>query len=368
MTNIHQEILEKGAELHQNGQFQLAEKMYSAVIDLDQDHADANHNMGLLKMNMGRDLDALPFFQTAITADNSVAQFWHSYVQVLINLNRLEDAKRIIELSKDNGIECNRIDQLEQNLKQLEEKLSFNSSSFENNANRLVESIGSASSSVSKIIESQEPSHDQLNDLIVSLNKGLSKQVVDQVDEMLERLPKSFSLFNIRGVANAKVGRHSVAIIDYKQAVQIKPDFAEAYNNLGVALKFVGENLEAINNFEYAVSINSDYADALNNLGVAYNENGDVKKAIEMFQRAIVAKPNFAAAEKNLSSASIFREQDSCTNSVRSQDYKDKLPGSGFAFQVGSSDGIGLSVTNGINDVSEIILDLGTEEDRVLDA
>ena len=50
MTNIHQAILEKGAELHQNGQFQLAEQMYSAVIDLDQDHADANHNMGLLKI------------------------------------------------------------------------------------------------------------------------------------------------------------------------------------------------------------------------------------------------------------------------------------------------------------------------------
>ena len=54
MEAVIQEALSKGVEMHVAGEFDLASQLYGSVIKLDPDHADANHNMGLLKVDTGR--------------------------------------------------------------------------------------------------------------------------------------------------------------------------------------------------------------------------------------------------------------------------------------------------------------------------
>ena len=90
--------------MHIAGEFDLALKLYESVLQLEPNHADANHNIGLLKLDAGYHLDALPYLQTALQADTSIAQFWFSYIEALINLERPDEAVRIINLAKDNGI------------------------------------------------------------------------------------------------------------------------------------------------------------------------------------------------------------------------------------------------------------------------
>ena len=86
MEEIIQEALIKGVDLHLAGEFDGAGQLYESVIKLQPDHADANHNMGLLKLDMGNDLEALPYLQTALQGDTSIAQFWISYIEALIKL------------------------------------------------------------------------------------------------------------------------------------------------------------------------------------------------------------------------------------------------------------------------------------------
>ena len=105
MEEIIQEALSKGVEMHVAGEFDLASQLYESVIKLQPNHADANHNMGLLKLDMGNDLEALPYLQTALQLDTSIAQFWLSYMKVLINLERLDEASRILDLAKESGFE-----------------------------------------------------------------------------------------------------------------------------------------------------------------------------------------------------------------------------------------------------------------------
>ena len=85
MEEIIQEALNKGVEMHIAGEFDLASQLYSSVIKLQPNHADANHNMGLLKLDMGQDLEALPYLQTALQSDTSIAHFWLNYTKALIN-------------------------------------------------------------------------------------------------------------------------------------------------------------------------------------------------------------------------------------------------------------------------------------------
>ena len=125
MEEIVTEALSKGVELHVAGEFDLAGQLYESVIKLQPNHADANHNMGLLKLDMGNDLEALPYLQTALQLDTSIAQFWLSYIKALINLGRLDEAGRILDLAKESGIESEEFVQLTQQINTATENTVF---------------------------------------------------------------------------------------------------------------------------------------------------------------------------------------------------------------------------------------------------
>jgi tetratricopeptide (TPR) repeat protein len=110
------------------------------------------------------------------------------------------------------------------------------------------------------------------------------------------------------GNALADQGKLSDAIEQYKQALQIKPDYAEPYNYLGVAhwniaLAGQGKLDVAVENFERALQIKPDYAEAHNNLGLALAGQGKLDKAVEHYERALQIKPVYADAHNNLALA-----------------------------------------------------------------
>ena len=61
------------------------------------------------------------------------------------------------------------------------------------------------------------------------------------------------------------------AFKSYEKAIELSPNFAEAYNNLGNLLVMnVNLQNQAVKCFKKAVEINPDFAIAHNNLGNAY--------------------------------------------------------------------------------------------------
>ena len=116
MEEIIQEALSKGVEMHVAGELDLASELYASVIKLQPNHADANHNMGLLKVDKGQDLEALPYLQTALQADPSIAQFWLSYIRALIKLDKVDEAGRILSLAQESGVKSEEFPELHQQL------------------------------------------------------------------------------------------------------------------------------------------------------------------------------------------------------------------------------------------------------------
>ena len=90
------------------------------------------------------------------------------------------------------------------------------------------------------------------------------------------------------------------AIESYRKAIDVKPDFAEAYLNLGIVLKEVGELDEAILCYRKAIEFNGDVAAAYFHLGIFRMEEGKVDLAIVSYHKAIEVKPDFADAHLNL--------------------------------------------------------------------
>ena len=79
-----EEALQKAVAAHKAGQTQEADRLYTAILQAQPAHPDANHNMGVLTVGLGKVKEALPFFKTALKADPSIGQFWLSYIDALI--------------------------------------------------------------------------------------------------------------------------------------------------------------------------------------------------------------------------------------------------------------------------------------------
>ena len=106
------QALQKGIEAHKAGEVQEADRYYRTIIRAQPKHPDANHNMGVLAVGVGKVEHALPFFKTALEANPKIEQFWLSYIDALIKIDRMADAKSVFDRAKKAGIKGDGLDQI----------------------------------------------------------------------------------------------------------------------------------------------------------------------------------------------------------------------------------------------------------------
>jgi tetratricopeptide (TPR) repeat protein len=110
---------------------------------------------------------------------------------------------------------------------------------------------------------------------------------------------------NNLGTVLHQEGRLDEAIIQCQDALQIKPDYAEARGNLGNALLKKGRVDEAITQYQMALQIKPGYAEVLFNLGNALVKKGKVDEAIVQYLMALQMKPDDAKTHNNLADALV---------------------------------------------------------------
>ncbi len=76
----------------------------------------------------------------------------------------------------------------------------------------------------------------------------------------------------------------TLALADYKAAVQANPDDPQAWYNLGAYHRVQGDAYKAAEALERAVSLRPDFPDARYMLGLAYADQGQVDKAVKLFE------------------------------------------------------------------------------------
>ena len=112
---LHQ-ALQKGIEAHKAGKVQEADQLYTAILKANPKHPDANHNMGVLAVGVGKVEQALPFFKAALEVNQTIAQFWLSYIDALIKLDQKADAKAVFDQAKSYGAKGEGFEQVERRL------------------------------------------------------------------------------------------------------------------------------------------------------------------------------------------------------------------------------------------------------------
>ena len=69
------QALQQAVAAHTEGKLQDAERLYRAILQAQPNHPDANHNLGVLAVAVGKLSEALPFFKQALDAARSNAEY-----------------------------------------------------------------------------------------------------------------------------------------------------------------------------------------------------------------------------------------------------------------------------------------------------
>ena len=110
------QALEQGVAAHKEGKLQEAEKLYRAILNVQSKHPDANHNLGVLAVGVGKIDVAIPHFKVALEANPKQGQYWVSYIDALIKLGQTDNAAQILKKGRVIGLTGTKVDQLETQL------------------------------------------------------------------------------------------------------------------------------------------------------------------------------------------------------------------------------------------------------------
>ncbi len=286
---IHQ-ALKHGVEAHKAGQLHEAKRLYNAILKLQPKHPDANHNLGVLAVGIGKIELALPFFKIALKTKSKNAKFWYSYIDALIKLERLIDARALLDQAKGKCADGLSFEKLEQRLN----KVSKASTSKPTSAGAYY-NMGIALVKQSKLEEAifayKKAISIQPDYADAYYNMGNAFEVQSKLEEAIVAYKKVISInpdhvyaYNNMGNVLNNQGKLDASITSYKQALSLKPVYAEAYNNMGLAFKGLGKLDEAVACYEEAFSIKPDYPEAYHNCSFCYNLNGNLKKGLELYE------------------------------------------------------------------------------------
>ena len=119
METVMEETLSKGLEAHKAGQFVEAATHYNSVLKNAPKQPDANHNLGVLSVNTGKVLEAIPMLKIALEENPNEAQYWVSYIDALIQLEAIHDAQNMLDQAKKRGAQGTPFEDLQQRIKKL---------------------------------------------------------------------------------------------------------------------------------------------------------------------------------------------------------------------------------------------------------
>jgi predicted O-linked N-acetylglucosamine transferase (SPINDLY family) len=296
-------------------------------------HPDANHNLGVLAVSVGKIDQALPLFLRAIEANARSEQFWLSYVDALVKSNQANEAFKISEEARRAGVSKEKLERLtgrsEKMLPSDQRKLSeisgraedsaepdgavLESTPSEHEINRLIESyeIGRPAEAaiLARSFSQQFPSHPLGWKIlgVALLRTGKISEALIPMQKAAFLVPQDAEAHSNLGVTFKKLGQFKEAEASYRQAVQLEPSFASAHNNLGVVLSTLGKLDGAESSYRKAISLDPRLAEAHNNLGMLLQNLGQLEQAEISYRKAIAVDPDYAEAHSNLGVLLQFR-------------------------------------------------------------
>lgn len=109
------------------------------------------------------------------------------------------------------------------------------------------------------------------------------------------------------GYCYGVLGRHVDALRASKQAAKLRPEWAATYINIGASSYALGQYKEAVDAYRTAVKLDEDNADIQYSLGLTFNKMNRNEEEILAYKRALTLRPDHANSLEKLGAA-LFKK------------------------------------------------------------
>ena len=130
-------------------------------------------------------------------------------------------------------------------------------------------------------------------------NQGNFTQAMFDYNKAIEIDPQFTEAYINRGNIYFQAGKFDLAFSEYNKVIEVDPNNPDAYYNRGNIYYQQGNSAKAIYNYNKAIGININYAQAYNNRGNLYAQEGKFTDALSDYIRAIEIVPSYAEAYTN---------------------------------------------------------------------
>ena len=296
------QALQQAITAHKEGKLQEAERLYRAILQKKPNNPDANHNLGVLVVAAGKPLEALPFLKKALDTNPEVEQFWLSYIDALVKSGHFDEAQRLIEDSKKNGVAIEKLKVLSERVQKTSLKIEPPQTQLDALLDHYQNCRFDDAEALAKSLTEEFPAHQFGWKVLGAVFKNTNRvgESLGPLQKSVKLAPRDAEAHNNLGVTLKDLGRFNEAEDSFRAAVAFNSNYAEAYNNLGTTLRGQSRLAEAEVSLNRAIALKSDYAEAYNNLANTLKDMGRLEDAEVRYKKALDIKPDFAPARNNL--------------------------------------------------------------------
>jgi len=148
---------------------------------------------------------------------------------------------------------------------------------------------------------SSKPSKEKIiNEAFKLHSEGNISEAVKYYKYFIKQGFNDHRVFSNYGGILQSLGKLKEAEISLRKAIEIKPDYVNAYCNLGAILRDLGKLKEAEESVLKAIELNPNFADAYSKLATIFQALGRLKEAETSQLKAIKLNPDQANAHFNL--------------------------------------------------------------------
>jgi predicted TPR repeat methyltransferase len=122
-------------------------------------------------------------------------------------------------------------------------------------------------------------------------------------ERILEAVPEHPVALHFFGVLLHQTGQTELGVEKIGRALELRPDYVDAWNNLGNLRKVQGRLGDAREAYERAIGLQPNHADAHSNLGAVQAALGELESAVRAYDEALLCDPDHVSAHHNLANA-----------------------------------------------------------------
>lgn len=262
-------LSEKAIALHRSGKLAEAEHLYRELLAADPRDFTAQHFLGVIHAQKGRNEEALREIDAALTLKPDDFEAHLNRANVLKGMGRAQEA-------------------LEGYARALELKPGWPQA--ENNRGTVLQAQGrheDALAAYDRALAATPDYAEALNNR-GSVLQDLKRpaEALDAYDRALRRAPNFPAAVNNRGSVLMELRRFADALSCFDRALALRPGDVEVINNRGNALQGLARYDEALAAYDQALALDPAHAQTLNNRGSALQQLMRYEEALASFEKA----------------------------------------------------------------------------------